>query len=174
MWNGLGVVRQATGGHHRRRLVGVFAVRAANGAVMSNDPQCIFCKIATGDVPAHRVLETETAVAFLDVGPVARGHVLLIPRSHWTTVDRMPADVLADVTSCIPRLAAALMKFDGVDGINVLQNNGRCAGQVVEHVHFHLIPRRAGDGLGYRWNAGTYGEGEAETVRDELAGILGG
>lgn len=119
-----------------------------------------------------QVLESKHAVAFLDVAPLARGHLLLIPRAHYLTITDMPSEAVSLVTGHVPELVAALMRMDGVTGVNVLQNNGRSAGQVVNHVHFHLIPRRDDDGLGFRWNAGKYAEGEAACVRDELSSYL--
>ena len=126
------------------------------------DSTCIFCRIAAGEVPARIALEGDGVLAFLDVGPLAAGHVLVIPKSHFVTLDQMSPGDVAAVAGVIPRLVGAIRKLDGVTGVNVLQNNGRSAGQVVDHVHFHLIPRKEGDGLGYRWNAGSYGDGEAD------------
>lgn len=139
---------------------------------MSEDQSCIFCRIVGGEIPSMQVLESKHAVAFLDVAPLARGHLLLIPRAHYLTITDMPSEAVSLVTGHVPELVAALMRMDGVTGVNVLQNNGRSAGQVVNHVHFHLIPRRDDDGLGFRWNAGKYAEGEAACVRDELSSYL--
>ncbi len=137
------------------------------------DPNCVFCKIAAGEIPSLRVLDTPSAMAFLDIGPLAEGHLLLIPRNHYRTIDQMPPDELTEVTSCLPSLARAVVKVTGATGYNILQNNGRISGQVVEHVHFHIIPRKEGDGLGYRWNAGKYPPGRAETLHREFTAILG-
>lgn len=126
------------------------------------DASCIFCRIAAGEIPALIVHEGDGVLAFLDVAPLAAGHLLVIPKSHFVTLDEMSPGDVAAVVKVIPRLVGAIKKLNGVTGVNVLQNNGRSAGQVVEHAHFHLIPRKQGDGLGYRWNAGEYGEGEAD------------
>lgn len=136
------------------------------------DPSCVFCRIAAGAVPAARVLDTAEVTAFLDIGPLAPGHTLLIPKQHCESVlDASPA-VLAALTAELPRLAAAIIRATGAEGLNVLQNTGASAGQVVPHLHLHLIPRRAGDHLGFRWNAGRYAEGESEAVRSAIVAAL--
>ncbi len=134
---------------------------------------CIFCKIIAGDIPCWKVLETETVLAFLDVGPLAEGHVLVIPKEHHATLDGMPEDLAADCARVVVRVSRAVREALGADGWNVLQNNGRVSGQAVDHVHFHVIPRRDGDGLGYRWNAGKLGEEAAERVLATLQKSLG-
>eukprot|EP00899_Mesostigma_viride_P008484 jgi/Mesvir1/17637/Mv08859-RA.1 len=116
-------------------------------AAMKADPDCIFCKIVKGDLPSYKVLETPTALAFLDAFPLARGHTLLIPKEHHAGIHDCPRDVMADVAGELPRLAAAVKASTGAEGINIVQNNGSAAGQVVFHVHFHIIPRVPGDGL---------------------------
>lgn len=129
---------------------------------------CIFCKIIAGEIPCWEVLETDTVLAFLDIGPLAEGHVLVIPKEHHATIDRMPEEAAADCARVVVRLSRALREALGAGGWNVLQNNGRVSGQEVDHVHFHLIPRREGDGLGYRWKAGTLAEGDAKRVLEAL------
>ena len=140
---------------------------------MAADSDCVFCKIAAGQIPSKIVLGNETAVAFLDVGPLADGHLLLIPRDHCERLEDLSTDVVAEVCGLLPRLGKALVQVTGAAGYNVLQNNGRIAGQVVPHVHFHLIPRAEGDGLGYRWHPKTYAEGRAEELCQQLCAALG-
>ncbi|MCK4601628.1 MAG: HIT family protein [Phycisphaerae bacterium] len=135
---------------------------------MKTDPDCIFCKIVAGEIPATKVFADDTAMAFLDVGPLAEGHVLLIPKAHYETVDQMPADVAAAILKHLPALARAVMAVTGCEGLNVLQNNGRVAHQFVPHVHFHLIPRNPGDEFHFNWPAGKYPEGRAEQLADEI------
>lgn len=115
---------------------------------------CIFCKIIAGEVPCHRVYEDERVLAFLDIGPLARGHTLVVPRRHAVTLDELSADEAAGLFRVVPMLGRAVSRAVGAAGWNVLQNNGQAAGQAVDHVHVHLIPRREADGLGYRWPAG--------------------
>lgn len=140
---------------------------------MSESSDCIFCKIVAGKIPAQVVFDTEEAVAFLDVAPLADGHTLLIPKRHYHVLHDMPAAELRALTAHLPRLAAAVMNATGAEAYNVLQNNGRSAGQVVEHVHFHIIPRTASDDLGYRWNAKQYQEGRADELCSKIRSVLG-
>lgn len=133
---------------------------------MTRDPNCVFCKVVAAQLPAHVVLEDPTILAFLDIGPLSKGHLLVIPREHYTSLSELPSQLAGDLGFKLPSLGRALMKVTGAEAFNVLCNQGRIAGQSVMHVHFHLIPRREGDQLGYRWNPGSYAAGEAA----ELAG----
>lgn len=116
-------------------------------------PDCVFCRIAAGDIPCTKVYEDEVCLAFMDIGPISSGHTLLIPKRHYETISEMPADEVAHLAAHLPALARAVQEAVGAQGINILQNNGAVAGQEVPHVHVHFIPRRPGDGLGYRWPA---------------------
>jgi histidine triad (HIT) family protein len=126
---------------------------------MVRDPQCVFCKIVAHEIPAAIVYQDENVVGFLDIGPLAEGHLLVIPKAHFARLHETPAEDCARVATVIPLLGRTLLSVCGAAGFNLLCNDGQVAGQVVTHVHFHLIPRRQGDSLGYRWNAGTYAEG---------------
>lgn len=133
---------------------------------------CIFCKIVAGTVPAAKVFEDEHIIAFLDIGPLAEGHLLVVPREHHTQIVDLPSGLAAAMAAQLPRLASAVLAVTGAAGLNILQNNGRAAGQVVDHIHVHLIPRRVGDGLGFRWNAGTYPADRADELARQLRGAL--
>jgi len=126
---------------------------------MTHDPSCIFCKIIAVEIPASVVYEDESLLAFLDVAPLADGHLLLVPQAHYARLIDVPAPICAQLASAFPILGRALLQVTGAEGFNLLLNEGRVAGQVVPHVHFHLIPRKTGDQLGYRWNAGKYPPG---------------
>lgn len=119
------------------------------------DAHCIFCKIIAGQIPCHKLYEDDRVLAFLDIGPLSSGHCLIIPKEHYITIDQMPADLASACATILPQLSKAIITATGATGWNVLQNNGAIAGQEVGHVHFHIIPRAGGDGLGYRWLAGT-------------------
>lgn len=138
------------------------------------DPDCIFCKIAAGEIPAMKVWEDEAALAFMDIGPLAEGHVLLVPKTHAETLDGMSAEQAAALLRHLPALVGAVKAATGCEGVNVLQNNGRVAHQVVPHVHFHIIPRNSGDEFHFNWPAGEYPPGRAEqlaeSIRDNLSG----
>ena len=131
---------------------------------MSSAADCVFCKIVAGQIPSLKLLEDQDCLSFLDVGPLAEGHTLLIPKTHYEKLTDMPDEVVARVMAHLPRLGRAVMRVTGAEGFNLLQNNGKVSGQVVPHVHFHIIPRVAGDALGYRWPAGSYPEGRAENL----------
>jgi histidine triad (HIT) family protein len=129
---------------------------------------CVFCSIVAGKIPSARVYEDEHVLAFFDINPLAEGHTLLIPRRHYETIYEMPSEVTAGLCGVLPRLARAVRAAVNAQGINILQNNGSCSGQVVMHVHFHIIPRVPGDGLGYRWPAGKYPGGRLEEVHNRV------
>ncbi len=128
---------------------------------MSRDANCIFCKIVAKEISAAVIHEDSAVVSFLDIGPLAEGHLLVIPRDHYGRLTDVSPDVCARIGSVLPVLGRALLTVTGASAFNALCNEGQAAGQLVSHVHFHLIPRRSGDALGYRWNAGTYAEGRA-------------
>jgi len=135
---------------------------------MAQDPNCIFCKIAGGEIPCTEILSDDMSLAFMDIGPLADGHVLLIPREHYETLDQMPAAAAGAILKHLPALVKAVMAATGCEGINVLQNNGPVAHQVVPHVHFHLIPRKAGDEFHFNWPAGTYPKGRIEQLAQAI------
>lgn len=125
---------------------------------------CIFCKIVAGKIPAAKVYEDANSLAFIDINPLAEGHTLLIPKAHYAFIYDMPSREAAEMCALLPRLARSVKTAVHAEGLNILQNNGLCSGQVVMHLHFHLIPRMPGDGLGYRWPAGKYPEGRLQEI----------
>jgi histidine triad (HIT) family protein len=123
----------------------------------------IFRKIIEGRIPAHRVYEDERVLAFLDIGPLSRGHTLVIPKEPAETLDALSDESAAALGRVLPRLCRAVMAATGVREYNVLQNNGRGAHQAVDHVHFHIIPKpRESGGLGISWPAGALGADAAD------------
>ena len=132
-------------------------------------PECIFCRIVAGDIPCAKVHEDEACLAFMDTGPLAEGHVLLIPKVHAVTIDELSVADAAAMLANLPALAKAVCAVTGCEGLNILQNNGAAAHQVVRHVHFHLIPRNVGDAFDFNWPAGEYSQGRM----DELAQAIG-
>lgn len=144
-------------------------------------PSSIFEKIVAGEIPCHRLYEDEHVLAFLDVGPVSRGHCLLIPKTGYVELDNMPAEVGAALGRVMPRLCAAVKAATGCDGVNVLQNNGAAAGQVVMHIHFHFIPRYAdsgdasaagGVGLDFNWLPGELSDADAARLKAAIVASL--
>lgn len=117
---------------------------------------CIFCKIVAGEIPATKVYEDAEVLAFMDIGPVIKGHTLVIPKQHFDPLTATPEPVLAKLMAVVKKIAAAQLTGLHADGINVMQANGTAAGQVVPHLHFHVIPRFATDGHRWNWAAKTY------------------
>lgn len=112
---------------------------------------CLFCRIIAGEIPARTIAESETALAFLDINPVSKGHALVIPRRHCADLfDASPED-LAGVAALAQRTASQLKAALACDGLNVSQHNGPAAGQEIFHYHVHLIPRWEGDGVLRGW-----------------------
>jgi diadenosine tetraphosphate (Ap4A) HIT family hydrolase len=106
------------------------------------DDDNVFKKIIEGTVPSYKIFETEHALAFLDAFPMVKGHSLLVPKATgYASIIDMPEDVAANVLKELPRLARIVKSATGCDGVNIVQNNHACAGQVVFHVHFHVLPR---------------------------------
>lgn len=131
---------------------------------MPRREDCIFCKIVAGEIPASVVFESESGLAFLDVNPLSDGHLLFVPRDHFERLSEIPPALAGKMAEAIPRLGRALLAATKAQAYNLLLNEGTVAGQVVPHVHYHLIPRKSGDGLGYRWNAGAYETGRADEI----------
>ena len=98
--------------------------------------KCIFCKIARGEIPSSKIFEDDEVLAFLDIGPVSSGHTLVIPKKHYEKLHEVPADILSSISVCIGRVSKAVSSAMEADGYNVLCNNGKAAGQLVDHVHF--------------------------------------
>ena len=132
------------------------------------DPDCLFCKIVAGDIPATKVFEDDSTVAFMDIGPLAEGHVLVIPTGHYETIDQMPADEAGAMLKHLPALTKAVLAATACQGVNVLQNNGTVAHQVIMHVHFHIIPRNPGDEFHFNWPAGAYPPGRADPLAEAI------
>lgn len=134
---------------------------------MSAD-DCIFCKIVAGEIPATRIYEDEAVLVFLDIGPISDGHTLVIPKQHFERLHDCPAELLGQISSRLGKIAGAVSAAMNSDGYNLLCNNGRAAGQIVEHLHFHIIPRNVGDGLLNRWPSYTYEQGKIEAIAGKI------
>ena len=133
---------------------------------------CIFCKIIKGEIPSHKVYEDDQVLAFLDIGPLSEGHCLVVPKEHHDRLDDCPPEVAANVAAKIGAIAKAILAATGAAGYNILNNNGRCAGQLVGHVHFHIIPRRTGDALFTQWPSKPYPQGRAEELTQKITQLL--
>ncbi|ORX35447.1 putative hydrolase [Kockovaella imperatae] len=133
---------------------------------MNSLASCIFCKIVKGEIPCMKLLETESVLAFMDIGPIAKGHCLIIPKYHAEKLTDLPEDQMKDILPACKKIATATR----ADNFNLLQNNGRAAHQVVDHVHFHIIPKPsdAGDkeGLVIGWPT------QKDLSKDEISKIF--
>lgn len=134
-------------------------------------PDCLFCRVVAGDVPADVVLDEPGVVAFLDIRPVFKGHVLIVPRRHHAVLADLPADELALVMGAAQRVSKAVVDGLGAQGSFVAMNN--TVSQSVPHLHVHVVPRTKGDGLrGFFWPRTTYDDGEAATWATRLREAL--
>ncbi len=133
---------------------------------------CVFCKIVQGQIPCHKVFETDTVLAFLDVGPLNDGHTLVIPKAHHERLEELPPEIASELMRAVQIVAPAVTAAVDAPGYNVLNNNHSCAGQLVRHVHLHLIPRRPGDAVFTQWPAKEYPAGRAETLADTITQAL--
>jgi histidine triad (HIT) family protein len=137
---------------------------------MSNNT--IFDKILDGEIPCHRIYEDEHVLAFLDIGPLSKGHTLVIPKERKAYLHELSDETTAAIGRALPRICRAVMRATGATAYNLLQNNGENAGQVVMHVHFHIIPRRGDDGLAVIWNPSElYPSTAAELVEKMTAAL---
>ena len=135
--------------------------------------ETVFTKIIRGEIPCHRVYEDERVFAFLDIAPLAPGHVLVVPKEPAATLDALSEESAAAVGRVLPRIARAVMAATGTRDFNVLQNNGAAAHQAVPHVHFHVIPKpSAGGGLGIDWPSGRLEADEGRRIAAEISARL--
>jgi histidine triad (HIT) family protein len=124
---------------------------------------CIFCKIIQSDLPSYKVYEDEKVFAFLDILPIHPGHTIVVPKSHAADVEDIGEKEFCAMAGAVKKIGQAMMSGLGVKGYSVFLDNKSAANQHVPHVHFHVVPREEGDGLG-RWPQGGYSGGEAEKI----------
>jgi histidine triad (HIT) family protein len=128
---------------------------------------CIFCKIVRGEIPSYKVYEDDKCLAFLDITPVNPGHTLVIPKKHYDNFVDLPDEEAGELIKTIKKIALAVMKGTGAEGFNLNLNNGAVSGQLVGHVHWHIVPRFAGDGREL-WHGEPYVEGTAESMANNI------
>ncbi len=128
---------------------------------------CIFCKIIKGELPSAKVYENDQVVAFLDIHPVRPGHTLIVPKAHCENLMDCRSEVLSVLMNAAQKVARAVVVATGAEGFNLGINNGQAAGQVIFHLHLHIIPRNIGDGL-LPWSQKDYGEGEITVVAEKI------
>jgi|GEM_PF-477180 len=140
---------------------------------MRHEPDCIFCKIISGEISAMTVYESDHVLAFLDVNPIQKGHTLVIPKAHWQSILDIPVAECIDIERTeelmyIVRIAAKAVCMAFADGVNILQATGACAGQTVDHLHFHIVPRCESDESPHIWESGA-GKYLDDEERDDYA-----
>lgn len=133
---------------------------------------CVFCKIVSWETPSQRIWEDDKYIAFLDINPINFGHTLVIPREHYSTFHETPDEVLSGMISLAKRIAPAIMQALEADGYNIGVNTGRAAGQAVDHVHIHIIPRYDDDGLRAWHGRERYREGEMGKTARKIKEVL--
>ncbi|KAJ2937087.1 hypothetical protein H1R20_g16, partial [Candolleomyces eurysporus] len=128
---------------------------------------CIFCKIIKGEIPSYKLIESELSFSFLDIGPLSKGHALIIPKDHAEKLHELPDEYLTDILPIAKKIAVA----QGIDNYNVLQNNGKIAHQEVPHVHFHVIPKPSASdeqGLVVGWPVQKFEKDELQKIYEDI------
>ena len=133
------------------------------------DNNCIFCKLANGDIPTNSIYEDDEFKVILDASPATKGHALILPKNHFANLLEADDDVLAKALPLAKKIGNKMMKELGCDGINIIQNNGEAAGQTVHHLHVHVIPRFAGDGASKEWEHQSFSDAETAEVVKKLS-----
>ena len=140
--------------------------------IKMRDDNCIFCKIANGDIPSETVYEDERFRVILDLAPAAKGHALILPKDHFANLYEIDDDVLTGVSLVAKKVARAMKAGLNCEGLNIVQNNGELAGQTVFHYHMHVIPRYADDGQVIGWKPGeSTPEGQAQIASSIRAAL---
>ena len=132
------------------------------------DDNCIFCKIANGEIPSKTLYEEEDFRVILDLGPATKGHALILPKNHFKNIYELPEEAAANVMKLAKKMAETMTEKLSCDGFNLVQNNGEAAGQTVFHFHMHLIPRYENDGQQIGWAVGKSTSEELEAVRKQI------
>lgn len=132
---------------------------------------CIFCKIISGELPAKTVYEDRRFLAILDINPINKGHVLVMPKEHYDNIVNTPVDVVKDLVAVVKSLSVAVTAGSSAEGFNLILNNGRIAGQLVDHLHWHIIPRLKNDNL-HHWAGKQYLDGEIDNYMKKIINAL--
>ena len=130
------------------------------------DDNCIFCKLANGQIPTNSIYEDDDFKVILDAAPAAKGHAIILPKTHAANLFELPAKYGEKIFAIAQKCGKAIKETYNYDGLNVLQNNGEAAGQTVFHLHVHLIPRMNDDKININWQQGE--SKDAETVAEEI------
>jgi len=129
---------------------------------------CIFCKIANGEIPSKTIYEDDDFRVILDLGPATRGHALILPKDHFANLYELSDETAGKVMQLAKKMAVQMTEKLGCDGFNLVQNNGLTAGQTVFHFHLHLIPRYENDGQEIGWKPGSPTQEELEEIKNAI------
>lgn len=132
------------------------------------DDNCIFCKIANGEIPSATIYEDDDFRAILDLGPASKGHALLLPKEHYADLYALPDETASKVLPTAKKIVSRMKDVLGCDGYNLVQNNGECAGQTVFHFHLHMIPRYKDDEVGLGWKMGELSDADRDEILAKL------
>lgn len=132
------------------------------------DENCIFCKLANGDIPTATLYEDDDFRVILDASPASKGHALILPKEHYANLYELDDEVAAKVLVLAKKMITKLTDILGCDGYNIVQNNGEAAGQTVFHFHLHMIPRWKEDGVGIEWKMGELTDADKEELVDAM------
>lgn len=133
------------------------------------DDNCIFCKLANGEIPTNSIYEDDQFNVILDASPATKGHALILPKEHYKNIYELPEDTAAEAMKLAKKLATKMTERLHADGFNLVQNNNEVAGQTVFHFHMHLIPRYQDDGQKIAWNPTGPSEEDLTKIRETLA-----
>jgi len=133
---------------------------------------CIFCKIIEGKIPADKVYEDDKVISFLDIMPANKGHCLIVPKKHYENMEKTPEDMLSRMIVVAKKLGKAQSLAMGNHSYNLLLNNGKEAGQIVKHIHLHVIPRFNKQKVKFNWRHLKYGEGEIKEIQNNIKQFL--
>lgn len=129
---------------------------------------CIFCKLANGDIPTSTIYEDEDFRVILDLGPATKGHALILPKDHYENLYEIDDEIAGKAMKLAKKIITQMTEVLGCDGYNIVQNNGSAAGQTVFHFHMHLIPRYQGDKSGFGWKSGKLSDADKEEILGKL------
>jgi histidine triad (HIT) family protein len=130
---------------------------------------CLFCKIRDGEIPCHKVYEDDLILAFLDIQPLTRGHTLVIPKEHASSMDQLSSDSAAALGKALPIVSSSVLKATGAIAYNLIQNNGHEAGMTIAHVHVHIIPRYPDSTHSFLWKYGKIDHEDAKVLADSIS-----
>ena len=132
---------------------------------------CIFCKIANGEIPAATLYEDQDFRVILDLVPASKGHALILPKAHFENLYELPDDLAGKALILAKEVTKKMKKVLNCDGYNVVQNNGTAAGQTVFHFHMHLIPRNENDGVGITWEPGSLKPEDRDEILEKFSQV---